>query len=49
MVALIMGVTTLINIVLIPAIAGVFGGWITGGLDLGSVAETITGFFGKLF
>jgi len=49
MVGLIMGITTLINIVLIPAIAGVFGGWVTGGLDLGGVAETITGFFGKLF
>ena len=49
MVALIMGITTLINVVLIPAIAGVFGRWITGGLDAGSIVETITGFLGKLF
>ena len=46
MVALIMGVTTLINIALIPLIAGVFGGWLTGGgFDLGA----ITGFFTNLF
>jgi len=44
-----MGVTTLINVALIPLIASVFGGWVTGGLDMGSVAEAITGFFGKLF
>ena len=49
MVALVMGVTTLINVVLIPVIAGVFGGWITGGLDMGSIVDTITGLFGKLF
>jgi len=46
MVSLVMGVTTLIDIVLIPLIASVFGGWITGGgLDL----SKITGFFTNLF
>jgi len=44
-----MGITTLINVVLIPAIAGLFGKWVAGGLDMGGVVEAITGFFGKLF
>jgi len=47
MVALIMGVTTLINIVLIPAIAGVFGGWLLGGggFDLSTIVDAITNLF----
>ena len=49
MVALIMGVTTLINVALIPLIASVFGGWLTGGLDLGGVWDKVTGIFGNLF
>jgi len=40
-----MGVTTLINIVLIPAIAGLFGSWLLGGFDL----SKLTGFFANLF
>ena len=50
MVGLVMGVTTLINIVLIPLIASVFGGWVLGGGDgLSGVWSSITGFFGNLF
>jgi len=40
-----MGITTLINVVLIPAIAGLFGGWITGGLDLSTITDFITNLF----
>jgi hypothetical protein len=49
MVGLIMGVTTLINIVLIPAIAGIFGGWLLGGFDLGGIAEKLAGIVTGLF
>ena len=45
MVGLVMGVTTAINIILIPLIASIFGGWLTGGLDL----SKITGIFSGLF
>ena len=46
MVALIMGITTLLNIAIIPVIAGVFGGWITGGgFDLSTITDVITNLF----
>jgi len=48
MVGLVMGVTTLLNVILIPIIAGVFGNWVVGGVDTGSIVNSITGFFGNL-
>lgn len=49
MVTLVTAVTTAINVVLIPFIASIFGKWVTGGTDLSGIADTITGFFSKLF
>ena len=49
MVTLISGITTLFTLVLVPLCASLFGGWITGGLDLSGIWDTITGFFGNLF